>query len=67
MMGPLPLWAEVAFAAVEDRTEGTIVVDGVMLGIGLPGQVTEPITWNDGERPRDLDRGRRRCRAACAS
>ena len=45
MMGPLPLWAEVAFAAVEDRTEGTIVVDGVMLGIGLPGQVTEPITW----------------------
>lgn len=45
MMGPLPLWAEVAFAAVEDRTEGTIVVDGVMLGIGLPGQVSEPITW----------------------
>src|ERR671918_2033339 len=45
MMGPLPLWAEVAFAAVEDRTQGTIVVDGVMLGIGLPGQVTEPITW----------------------
>src|ERR687892_466078 len=27
MMGPLPLWAEVAFAAVEDRTQGTI--DGV--------------------------------------
>ena len=45
MMGPLPLWAEVAFAAVEDGTDGTIVVDGVMLGIGLPGQVTEPITW----------------------
>jgi leucyl aminopeptidase (aminopeptidase T) len=45
MMGPLPLWAEVAFAAVEEGTEGTIVVDGVMLGIGLPGQVTEPITW----------------------
>jgi leucyl aminopeptidase (aminopeptidase T) len=45
MMGPLPLWAEVAFAAVEDRTEGTIVVDGVMLGIGLEGQVSEPITW----------------------
>jgi leucyl aminopeptidase (aminopeptidase T) len=35
MMGPLPLWAEVAWAAV----------DGVMLGIGLPGQVSEPITW----------------------
>jgi leucyl aminopeptidase (aminopeptidase T) len=45
MMGPLPLWAEVAYAAVEDATEGTMVVDGVMLGIGLPGQVTEPITW----------------------
>jgi leucyl aminopeptidase (aminopeptidase T) len=45
MMGPLPLWAEVAFAAVEDKTEGTMVVDGVMLGIGLKGQVKEPITW----------------------
>jgi len=45
MMGPLPLWAEVAWAAVEDGTDGTVVVDGVMLGIGLPGQVTEPITW----------------------
>jgi leucyl aminopeptidase (aminopeptidase T) len=45
MMGPVPLWAEVAFAAVEDATAGTIVVDGVMLGIGLPGQVEEPITW----------------------
>jgi leucyl aminopeptidase (aminopeptidase T) len=45
MMGPVPLWAEVAFAAVEDQTRGTIVVDGVMLGIGLAGQVQEPITW----------------------
>jgi leucyl aminopeptidase (aminopeptidase T) len=45
MMGPVPLWAEVAFAAVEDRTEGTVVVDGVMLGIGLAGQVETPITW----------------------
>ena len=45
MMGPVPLWAEVAFAAVEDATAGAIVVDGVMLGIGLPGQVSEPITW----------------------
>src|SRR3990170_3841644 len=44
MMGPVPLWAEVAFAAVEDRTEGTIVVDGIMLGIGLPGQTPNPIT-----------------------
>src|ERR671931_1379120 len=45
MMGPVPLWAEVAFAAVEDHTHGTMVVDGVMLGIGLPGQVREPIRW----------------------
>lgn len=45
MMGPVPLWAEVAFAAVEDSTHGTAVVDGVMLGIGLAGQVTEPIRW----------------------
>ena len=45
MMGPVPLWAEVAFAAVEDYTRGRAVVDGVMLGIGLPGQVKEPIRW----------------------
>ena len=45
MMGPVPLWAEVAFASVEDKTEGKIVVDGVMLGIGLPGQVGEQIVW----------------------
>lgn len=45
MMGPVPLWAEVAFAAVEDYTHGTAIVDGVMLGIGLPGQVKEPIRW----------------------
>ncbi len=45
MMGPVPLWAEVAFAAVEDQTAGVIVVDGVMLGIGLAGQVKSPITW----------------------
>ncbi|GJM39733.1 MAG: hypothetical protein DHS20C20_00150 [Ardenticatenaceae bacterium] len=46
MMGPTPLWAEVAFAAVEDQSEGIVVVDGVMLGIGLPGQVKNPITWH---------------------
>ncbi len=45
MMGPVPLWAEVAFAAVEDKTEGIVVVDGIMLGIGLPGQTPNPITW----------------------
>src|SRR6266496_6733824 len=42
MMGPVPLWAEVAYAAVEDYTRGTMVVDGVMLGIGLAGQVESP-------------------------
>jgi leucyl aminopeptidase (aminopeptidase T) len=45
MMSPIPLWNEVAFAAVEDFTHGTAVVDGVMLGIGLDGQVKEPIRW----------------------
>jgi leucyl aminopeptidase (aminopeptidase T) len=45
MMSPVPLWTEVAFAAIEDFTHGTAVVDGVMLGIGLEGQVKEPIRW----------------------
>jgi leucyl aminopeptidase (aminopeptidase T) len=45
MMSPVPLWTEVAFAAVEDATNGSAVVDGVMLGIGLQGQVQEPIRW----------------------
>ncbi len=45
MMSPIPLWTEVAFAAVEDSARGTAVVDGVMLGIGLEGQVSEPIRW----------------------
>jgi leucyl aminopeptidase (aminopeptidase T) len=45
MMSPIPLWTEVAFAAVEDVTHGTAVVDGVMLGIGLQGQVSSPIRW----------------------
>jgi aminopeptidase len=45
MMSPIPLWTEVAFAAIEDFTHGTAVVDGVMLGIGLTGQVEEPIRW----------------------
>jgi leucyl aminopeptidase (aminopeptidase T) len=45
MMGPVPLWAEVAFAAVEDKTEGRIVADGIMLGIGLKGQTPNPIEW----------------------
>src|ERR687887_1839158 len=45
MMSPIPLWTEVAFAAIEDFTHGKAVVDGVMLGIGLEGQVKEPIRW----------------------
>jgi leucyl aminopeptidase (aminopeptidase T) len=45
MMSPIPLWTEVAFAAIEDFTHGTAVVDGVMLGIGIDGQVKEPIRW----------------------
>lgn len=45
MMGPIPLWGEVAYAAVEDRTEGRIVVDGIMLGVGIAGTLPEPIVW----------------------
>lgn len=45
MMGPIPLWGEVAYAAVEDKTEGVIVVDGIMLGVGVPGTLPEPIRW----------------------
>lgn len=45
MMGPVPLWGEVAYAAREDRTEGIIVVDGIMLGVGVPGTLKEPIRW----------------------
>ena len=46
MMGPVPLWGEVAYAAVEDQTEGRIVIDGNMLGIGVPTNVENPITWH---------------------
>ncbi len=45
MMGPVPLWGEVAYAAVEDKTEGIIVVDGIMLGVGVFGSLSEPIKW----------------------
>jgi leucyl aminopeptidase (aminopeptidase T) len=43
MMGPIPLWGEVAYAAVEDKTNGTMVFDGVMLGVGVSGNLPEPI------------------------
>jgi aminopeptidase len=45
MMGPIPLWGEVAYAAVEDKTHGKIVVDGIMLGVGVAGTLPEPMTW----------------------
>lgn len=45
MMGPLPLWAEVAFAAVETKTNGIIAIDGNMLGIGVD-VVSSPIYWH---------------------
>jgi leucyl aminopeptidase (aminopeptidase T) len=43
MMGPIPLWGEVAYAPVEDRTEGKIVFDGIMLGVGVPGSLKNNI------------------------
>jgi leucyl aminopeptidase (aminopeptidase T) len=43
MMGPIPLWGEVAYAPVEDRTEGKIVFDGIMLGVGVPGNLKNHI------------------------
>ena len=45
MMGPIPLWGEVAYAAVENKTHGKIVVDGIMLGVGVAGTLPEPMTW----------------------
>ena len=58
MMGPVPLWGEVAYAAVEDKTEGTIVVDGNMLGIGVPHNVETPITWHiEGGRYKAIEGG----------
>ena len=45
MMGPVPLWGEVAYAAVEDKTEGVIIVDGIMLGVGEPRSLKEPMRW----------------------
>ena len=58
MMGPTPLWGEVAYAAVETETQGKIVVDGNMLGIGVPGHVEHPITWHvEGGRYRAIEGG----------
>jgi aminopeptidase len=58
MMSPIPLWTEVAFAAIEDFTHGTAVVDGVMLGIGLQGQVREQIKWTlEGGKCVDIEGG----------
>jgi len=43
MMGPMPLWGEVAFAVIEDSAEGVYVADGVM-NIVAPFGLKEPIT-----------------------
>ncbi len=43
MMGPIPIWGEVAYAAVETKTEGVIVYDGIMLGVGAATTLPEPI------------------------
>jgi leucyl aminopeptidase (aminopeptidase T) len=45
MMGPVPLWGEVAYAAREDKTVGKIVIDGIMLGVGAPTTLKTPMTW----------------------
>ncbi len=45
MMGPVPLWGEVAYAACEDKTHGVIIVDGIMLGVGVPGTLKESMRW----------------------
>jgi leucyl aminopeptidase (aminopeptidase T) len=45
MIGPIPLWGEVAYASVEDRTEGRIVIDGIMIGVGVYGSLNHPIDW----------------------
>lgn len=58
MMAPVPLWGEVAFAAHEDVTNGRVVVDGNMLGIGRPGHVASPITWHvEGGRYKAIEGG----------
>ena len=61
MMSPVPLWTEVAFAAIEDFTHGTAVVDGVMLGIGLagPGRGADPLDAR-GRQVRERSRAARR-------
>jgi leucyl aminopeptidase (aminopeptidase T) len=43
MMGPMPLWGEVAYAAIEGSAEGQIVMDGVM-NVVAPYGVKEPMT-----------------------
>jgi leucyl aminopeptidase (aminopeptidase T) len=45
MMGPIPLWGEVAYASVENKTEGKIIIDGIMLGVGVYGSLNHPIEW----------------------
>lgn len=43
MMGPMPLWGEVAYAAIEGSANGQIVMDGVM-NVVAPYGVKQPMT-----------------------
>jgi leucyl aminopeptidase (aminopeptidase T) len=43
MMGPMPLWGEVAYAAIEGSADGQIVMDGVM-NVVAPYGVKENMT-----------------------
>ncbi len=43
MMGPMPLWGEIAFAAIEDSASGVYVADGVM-NVVAPFGLKETIT-----------------------
>ena len=45
MMGPVPLWAEVAFAAVEDFTQERQWWMGSCSASACPDMVKEPIHW----------------------
>lgn len=42
----IPLWAEANWAPIDDATEGTVVIDGIMMGTGPEvGTVSQPIRW----------------------
>ena len=66
MMGPVPLWAEVAFAAVEDRTEGTDRRRRHHARHRTAGSDTAPDRMEGREGQRGLDHRWRRGREAQA-